>query len=81
MVDGAGAIYVIGGWRSGGNKYSDVHVSTDGGARPDYVGGGWVGGCMGVLWGTTRVPHGELRGYYRGSRKDLRECRGTKGLV
>jgi hypothetical protein len=31
VIDAAGAIYVIGGWRS----YKDVWVSTDGGARPD----------------------------------------------
>jgi hypothetical protein len=35
----SGAIYVIGGTDQI-SFYSDVWVSTDGGARPDYVGGG-----------------------------------------
>ncbi len=40
VVDAAGAIYVIGG----GTYFQDVWASTDGGARPDSVGGwsGWV---------------------------------------
>ncbi len=60
VVDAAGAIYVLGG--SGSTTFAssaatatyfqDVWVSTDGGARPDSVGGGrgvhWVG-TMGVL--------------------------------
>jgi hypothetical protein len=37
VVDAAGAIYVIGG--QGTSNYNDVWASTDGGARPDYVGG------------------------------------------
>ena len=44
VVDAAGAIYVIGGYNVGSNTYyKDVWVSTDGGARPDSV-GGVVGG-------------------------------------
>ncbi len=38
MVDAAGAIYVIGG-AGGGTFFQDVWASTDGGARPDSVGG------------------------------------------
>ena len=37
VIDAAGAIYVIGG--AGAMYYKDVWVSTDGGARPDSVGG------------------------------------------
>ena len=57
MVDAAGAIYVIGG-SSGGRNYNDVWASTDGGARPDYV-GGLVGGYSG---GYSRGYDGVLRG-------------------
>jgi hypothetical protein len=40
VVDAAGAIYVIGGGGSTyGTFYQDVWVSTDGGARPDFVRG------------------------------------------
>ena len=49
VVDAAGAIYVIGGYGNG-TFYSDVWVSTDGGARPD-SGVGWSGGTLGVLEG------------------------------
>ncbi len=54
VVDAAGAIYVIGGGYNNGTLtlFNDVYASTDGGARPDSV-GGWVG----------RV----LRGYSSGS--------------
>ncbi len=38
VIDAAGAIYVIGGSGIGG-IYRDVWVGTDGGARPDSVGG------------------------------------------
>ncbi len=58
MIDAAGAIYVIGGTTGGSTGLlNDVYASTDGGARPDSV-GGWVGGVLkGVLeW--------VLRGYY-----------------
>jgi hypothetical protein len=44
VIDTAGAIYVLGG--DGDAFYRDVYVSTDGGARPESVGGssstGWV---------------------------------------
>ncbi len=56
-VDAAGAIYVIGGLGST-TYYKDVWVSTNGGARPDSVGGVY----------TREVPRGTkgvLRGYYR----------------
>jgi hypothetical protein len=44
------AIYVIGGQNGGATYFNDVLVSTDGGARPDYVGrGGVVGGIRGEL--------------------------------
>ncbi len=62
VVDAAGAIYVIGGFGGVARYYKDVWASTDGGARPDRV-GGWVGGytrgvlrvLLGTLWhyGTT----------------------------
>ncbi len=39
VVDAAGAIYVIGGNYGGGTYFQDVWASTDGGARPDSVGG------------------------------------------
>jgi hypothetical protein len=62
LIDAAGAIYVIGGWRSGGGDdgthYQDVWVSTDGGVRPDNLGGGWV------LGGVRRGYSGVLQGYY-----------------
>jgi hypothetical protein len=38
VIDAAGAIYVIGG--GNGTLSQDVWASTDGGARPEYVGGG-----------------------------------------
>jgi hypothetical protein len=52
VIDAAGAIYVIGGSRSG-TYYNDVYASTDGGARPDYVGAGGRGYCVGTQ-GRTR---------------------------
>jgi hypothetical protein len=49
VVDAAGAIYVIGGDNGGAPYLNDVYASTDGGARPDSV-GGWVGRVLeGVL--------------------------------
>ena len=55
VVDAAGAIYVIGGDNDAYTTYfNDVYASTDGGARPDSV-GGWVGG---VLGGYSRVTRG-----------------------
>ncbi len=50
MVDAAGAIYVIGGLGgNGATFYSDVWVSTDGGA--DRTRAGWLGGRERVLQG------------------------------
>jgi hypothetical protein len=54
VVDAAGAIYVIGGTRSGDTYYADVWASTDGGARPDSV--------RGVVGGYSR---GYSQGYYK----------------
>jgi hypothetical protein len=51
VVDAAGSIYVIGGG-SDGKPFlpdADVWASTDGGARPDNVGG--TRGYVGVLQG------------------------------
>jgi hypothetical protein len=49
VVDAAGAIYVIGGYSysTTSTYYNDVWASTDGGARPDPVKGGWSGGTRG----------------------------------
>ncbi len=52
-IDAAGAIYIIGGSGSSGTRYNDVYASTDGGARPDYVGAGGRGYCVGTQ-GRTR---------------------------
>jgi hypothetical protein len=59
VIDAAGAIYVIGGSRAG-TLYQDVWASTDGGVRPDFVGGvvGWY----------TRWVLGGTMGYYRGTK-------------
>ncbi len=54
MIDAAGAIYVIGGC-NGTVYFNDVLVSTDGGARPNSV-GGW--GVLRVLAGCLGVPRG-----------------------
>ncbi len=51
MIDAAGAMYVIGGYGSGG-VFKDVWVSSDGGARPDSA--GVLGGRYGVLRCGTR---------------------------
>jgi hypothetical protein len=49
VIDAAGAIYVIGGGNGGSTgTLHDVWASTDGGARPDSV-GGWSGGTGRVL--------------------------------
>ncbi len=54
VIDAAGTIYVIGGEGINGNFFNDVYASTDGGARPDSV-GGWVGGVLeGVLTGVLK---------------------------
>jgi hypothetical protein len=57
VVDAAGAIYVIGG-EGDTDNFQDVWASTDGGARPDSV-GGWVGGVLeGVLEWVIRGTKG-----------------------
>jgi hypothetical protein len=65
VVDAAGAIYVIGGtngtdYHTGFNTFSDVWVSTDGGARPDSVQEEW--GTGGVLGGYSKGYYGVLMG-------------------
>jgi hypothetical protein len=73
VVDAAGAIYVIGGGQYfGSTLYQDVWASTNGGARPDSVGGvaggsGWVlrgyyGVLLGYYWGATGVLQREVWG-------------------
>jgi hypothetical protein len=61
LVDAAGAIYVIGGYSysDGSTGFQDVWASTDGGARPNSV-GGWVGE---LLWGTLGGTKGVTKGY------------------
>jgi hypothetical protein len=56
VIDAAGAIYVIGGCNlySGFTYYKDVWVSTDGGARPDLVGGGSAGRVLQGYQGGTQ---------------------------
>jgi hypothetical protein len=58
VIDAAGTIYVIGG--EGHMFFQDVWASTDGGARPDYVQGGMVGGYPGarVQQGYSEVIEG-----------------------
>ncbi len=63
----SGAIYVIGGFGLG-SILQDVWASTDGGARPDSVGGA-VGGYTGWV----------LQGYSRGTRCTPGGTKGTKG--
>jgi hypothetical protein len=59
VIDAAGAIYVIGGYGSMNRTvFNDVWKSTDGGARPDSVGGG-----RRVLGKYSGVGGGALRGY------------------
>jgi hypothetical protein len=50
VIDTYGTIYVLGGY-NGTTYFNDVWVSTDGGARPDSVGGPWryQGGTVRVL--------------------------------
>ncbi len=72
----SGAIYVIGGLGST-TYYNDVWVSTDGGARPDTVGGAVGGYTGGVLRGTKGVLR-VLQGYCRGTAGVLR---GTEGVL
>ncbi len=64
-VIGAGAIYVIGGFKSGTGNYDDVWVSTDGGADRTRRGGATLGVIgityvvlMGYLWGTPWYSRG-----------------------
>jgi hypothetical protein len=60
VIDAAGAIYVIGGY-SYPTYLQDVWASTDGGARPDSVGGGrWV---LGVYSGVLGGYSGGTMGY------------------
>ncbi len=65
MVDAAGAIYVLGGGYDGSgsvyNYFNDVWASTDGGARPESVGGGR--GVLGGYSGVLGVYSGVLGGY------------------
>jgi hypothetical protein len=69
VVDAAGAIYVVGGvGGSTGSDLSDVWASTDGGPRPDSVGGGGRGGTQGSYSREysreySRGAEGVLRGY------------------
>ncbi len=87
VVDAAGAIYVIGGWASNPDYLNDVYASTDGGARPDSV-GGWSGGTReGTRVGTQGVLRGK-KGSIGGLRstRGVLHCtkgyyRGTKGVV
>jgi hypothetical protein len=70
VIDAAGAIYVIGGFNGTYRNYSigyyqDAWVSTDGGARPDSV-GGWSGVHQGILRGYSRGTLGCSRGYFKG---------------
>ncbi len=62
VIDAAGAIYVIGGFKYVTSSFTyyfdDVWASTDGGARPDFVGDGRA-----VHQGGTRGYHGVLQGY------------------
>ncbi len=58
VIDAAGAINVLGGY-NGTTFFSDVSVSTDGGARPDSVGDGrGVLGVLRLLVGDSDVPRG-----------------------
>ena len=61
VIDAAGAIYVIGGF-DGSTRFRDVWASTDGGARPDSVGGGRVGYCVGRA-GVLKRAQGVLQGF------------------
>jgi hypothetical protein len=54
VIDAAGAIYVIGGV-GGGTYLHDVYASTDGGSRPDSVGGWSVGYSRGYSRGVLRA--------------------------
>ncbi len=56
----SGAIYVIGGWGST-TIYHDVWVSTDGGARPDFV-KGELSAVFGELDGSSGESSGCLAG-------------------
>jgi hypothetical protein len=53
VIDAAGAIYVIGGFRGEEPNFNDVWVSTDGGA--DRTRAGVVGGTACVLRGYNGV--------------------------
>ncbi len=75
VIDAAGAIYVIGGAYGGGTYFHDVWVSTNGGARPDSVGGVWSAGALG---GYYRGDAGGTQGYSGGTRGVLGVINGTK---
>jgi hypothetical protein len=81
VVDAAGAIYVIGGntgYGTEGTYYlNDVWASTDGGARPDQVGGDGRGYTGWVLHGYFRGTTG-YHGYHRGTKGTTG---GTFGLL
>ncbi len=80
VIDAAGAIYVIGGYRSNttisnAGYFQDVVVSTDGGARTG-LSRGWSGGTTGrstgVLQGVLQGVLGVLRGTSRLRQRDFR---------
>jgi hypothetical protein len=68
VIDAAGAIYVIGGTGSGGTFFSDVWVSTDGGADRT---------CAGLSGGTAWV----VRGYLGGTTDTTGALRCTVGVL
>jgi hypothetical protein len=83
VIDAAGAIYVIGGTMdlSRDDTYlNDVWVSTDGGARPDSVGGEGSGGAGRVLRG-TRGYHNVLSATWATQKVLEGYVQGTTGLL
>ncbi len=64
MIDAAGAIYVLGGEDCGATDYNDVWVSTNGGARPDSVGGvGWSGMRLSAQTRTAALARSQLHAH------------------
>ncbi len=61
VVDAAGAIYVLGGWGSGGTYLNDVWASTDRGADRTASRRG-RGTPSGLLWGELRAYYGDTKG-------------------